>query len=232
MKTFGLGFLRSVSSRQHQAHTLASLLAPYSVMESCLDKAAMLQNNTNTKLQRFWCKIKKDVEKSSALREDVAMLGGNHLPLVAAARYVAAVQDAALNRCNENNPASEGDLLLAHMYVRYLADLFGGSMLGKPTELALGLPSNSLKFYVPNSGPHEEMIKHHKLQFIELFYDELNRCGNEMSEERRHQVVEEAKFAFKLNSDIFTEREAFLSGAAKGGFKLVNGYLRNYIFAA
>ena len=107
MKTFGLGFLRSVSSRQHQAHTLASLLAPYSVMESCLDKAAMLQNNTNTKLQRFWCKIKKDVEKSSALREDVAMLGGNHLPLVAAARYVAAVQDAALNRCNENNPGSE-----------------------------------------------------------------------------------------------------------------------------
>lgn len=225
MKTFGLGFLRSVSNREHQAHTLASLHAPYAAMEFCLHE--IVHKNTNTKLRKFWNKISKDVEKSNALKEDVRMLGGNELPLPAADRYVAAIHRAALNRCSENYPSSEGDLLLAHMYVRYLADLFGGSMLGKPTELALGLEANSLKFYTPNNGPHELMIKYHKLQFIEMFYDELNKCGHEMTAERRQQVVQEAILAFKLNADIFTEREGFLSGALLGGCKLVSGYLKS-----
>lgn len=229
MKTFGLGFLRSVSSKEHQIHTLASLHTPYAAMELSLDEA--VQKNTNIKLGRFWSMVNKDLEKSNALKEDVQMLGGsnNELHLPAADRYVSAIHRAAANRCNENNPGSEGDLLLAHMYVRYLADLFGGSMLGRPTELALGLKANSLKFYTPNNGPHEQMIKYHKLQFIELFYDELNKCGLEMTAERRQQVVQEAIDAFKLNADIFTEKERFLFGAAKGGFKLVSGYFNNLL---
>ena len=225
MKVFGLGFLWSVSTKQHQAHILASLLAPYSVMEASLYKA--MENGSNPKLKRFWKKIGKDVEKAWALKHDVASLGGNDLPLTAAARYVSAIQKAASNRY-QNDPSSEGDLLLAHMYVRYLADLFGGSMLGKPTELALGLPINSLKFYSPNQGPHEEIIKHNKIQFVEMFYNELNKCGEEMTADRREEIVEEAKNAFKLNADIYTEREALLSGALKGGFSLIHGYIKNY----
>lgn len=225
MKVFGIGFLRSVSNKQHQAHILASLLAPYAVMEASLDKT--IENGTNTKIKRFWKKIGKDVEKAWALKHDVASLGGNDLPLTAAARYVSTIQKAASNRY-KNDPSSEGDLLLAHMYVRYLADLFGGSMLGKPTELALGLQINSLKFYSPNKGPHEEMIKHNKIQFVEIFYNELNKCGEEMTADRREEIVEEAKNAFKLNADIYTEREALLAGALKGGLSLIHGYIKNY----
>lgn len=224
MKLFGLGFLRSISTKKHQAHTLASLHAPYAVMEALLDK--QVEIGSNIKLKKFWEKIDRDVRKAWVLKHDVASLGGNDLPLTAAARYVSTIQKAATNR-DQNDPSSEGDLLLAHMYVRYLADLFGGSMIGKPTELALGLQMNSLKFYSPNQGPHEQMIKHDKLQFVEMFYDELNKCGEEMSAARREEIVEEAKYAFKLNADIYTEREAFLSGAVRGGFNLVRGYAIN-----
>ena len=227
MKTFGLGFLRSISSIEHQAHTLASLHAPYAAMEGCLYQA--VREKKNTKLERFWSKIGQDVEKSDSLKEDVDMLGGNKLPIPSGDRYAAAILKAAENRCQNDDPGSEGDLLLAHIYVRYLADLFGGSMLGKPSELALGLPTNSLKFYIPNNGPHEQMIKHHKILFIEMFYDELNKCGLEMTAERRQQVVQEAKDAFRYNADVFTEREGFVPGAVQGGCKLVGGYLRNFL---
>ena len=228
MKLFGLGFLRSVSSQQHQAHTLASLLAPYAVMEAALDRVVDSKtNHSNTKLKKFWSLISKDVQKTAALKHDVAFLGNNELELVAAAKYVAAIQKASCNRYKDD-PSSEGDLLLAHIYVRYLADLFGGSMLGRPTELALNLPTNSLAFYTPNDGPNKEMIRCNKLQFIELFYDGLNKCGMEMASERRVEIVEEAKKVFQLNADIYTEREAFIPGAMKGGVKLIGGYFRDF----
>ena len=62
-----------------------------------------------------------------------------------------------------------------------------------------------------------------------MFYDELNKCGLEMTAERRQQVVQEAKDAFRYNADVFTEREGFVPGAVQGGCKLVGGYLRNFL---
>jgi hypothetical protein len=58
------------------------------------------------------------------------MLGGFDNSTPASDRYVDCIQKASFEML-EGDPQSKGDLLLAHAYVRYLADAFGGSMLGK-----------------------------------------------------------------------------------------------------
>lgn len=65
---------------------------------------------------------------------DVAMLGGFNNPTPASDRYVDSIQIAAIETY-QGDPHSKGDLLIAHAYVRYLADAFGGSMLGKKTNI-------------------------------------------------------------------------------------------------
>ena len=217
MNVFGLGFLRSVSSTSHQVHTMASLRAPYSVMEEALDNL-----DENSRASIFWKQFGNDVRKSKQLTDDVAALGCNDTPLPASAKYVASIQRAAEDMV-EGDPASKGELLLAHAYVRYLADLFGGSMLGKPTRLALGLKQEpSFYAFPPN-------IARDRMAYVEKFYSELNVAGAGMTEERRKQVVLEAKAAFKHNADIYKERPFFICGAMKGGAKITAGYLKERI---
>ena len=220
MITFGLGFARSVSSIKQQAHTMASLAAPYAVLENAFDDTPM-----TSRAGKFWHVLGADVRKADALMSDVQNLyGGNSLPTPAAGRYVASIQNASREMI-EGEPESKGDLLLAHAYVRYLADLFGGSFLGHPTRLALAL-KDVPEFYRPSQGPHAELIKADRAVFIERFYQQLNDAGKGMSVERQAQVVEEARRAFKHNADIYTEQPGFLIGAAAGSLKLAFGYLR------
>ena len=214
MKVFGIGFLRSVSSTTHQAHTMASLRAPYSVLEEALDSL-----DENTRASIFWKKFGNDVRKAKLLANDVEALGGNDIPTPAAAKYVASIQRAAADM-TEGDPASKGELLLAHAYVRYLADLFGGSMLGKPTRLALGLQKEPSFYEFPPN------IAKDRMAYIENFYSELNVAGIAMSEDRRKQVVIEAKNAFKHNAEIYQERPYFILGAVKGGANIALGYVR------
>ena len=90
MFTFGVGFLRSLSSKQEQAHLIASLRAPYSVMEKAFDEA-----HPKSRIHRFWSKFSSDLRKAPSLANDVKMLGGNNLPILESAKYVAVIQDAA-----------------------------------------------------------------------------------------------------------------------------------------
>lgn len=106
MKTFGLGFLRSVSSVEQQAHTMASLQPAYAVLEHALDKS--VESKEETRASKFWKKFSRDVRRATSLANDVVALGGNNLPIPAAARYVAAIQDAAENVDENNDISSKG----------------------------------------------------------------------------------------------------------------------------
>ena len=217
MKTFGLGFLRSVSSTEHQAHTMASLRAPYSVLEEAFDHM-----DENSRAGIFWKIFGKDVRKAHLLAADVKSLGGNNIPTPAAARYVASIQRASEDVYN-GDPASKGDLLLGHAYVRYLADLFGGSMLGNPTRLALALEKQPTFYEFPPA------ISVNKMAYIENFYSELNVAGVSIDETRRMQIVEEAKNAFGHNAEIYKERPYLILGAIRGGGNIAAGYLKERI---
>jgi heme oxygenase (biliverdin-producing, ferredoxin) len=214
MKTFGLGFLRSVSTTTEQTHTFASLRAPYSVLEDAFDRI-----DERSRASKFWKPFANDVRKANLLAIDLKSLGGNNIPTPAAARYVASIQRAAEDTY-QNDPASRGDLLLGHAYVRYLADLFGGSMLGKPTRLALALEKQPVFYDFPPA------IAANRMAYIESFYEALNVAGKGMDETRKMQIVDEAKLAFRHNAEIYKERPYLILGAIRGGGNILTGYLR------
>lgn len=214
MKTFGLGFLRSVSSTTEQVHTMASLRAPYSVLEDELDRA-----DEKSRVSKFWKGFAKDVRKAKLLAADIESLGGNHVPIPAAAKYVTSIKRAAEDTY-QGDPESRGDLLLGHAYVRYLADLFGGSMLGNPTRLALALKKQPTFFEFPPA------IAIDRMAYIESFYAALNVAGTDMDETRKMQIVEEARLAFGHNSEIYKERPYLILGAIRGGGNIFTGYFR------
>jgi heme oxygenase len=218
MKLFGLGFLRSVSSKEQQAHTMASMGLAYKALEDSLQSC-----NPESRAGKFWMKFSHDFDhKSKQLTTDVIAMGGNKLSLQAGNRYSDRIH-AICNEMDIGNDISRGDLLLAHAYVRYLADLFGGSFLGKPTKLALGLEQ------IPQFYDFPEKIKSNRKEYIESFYEGLNAVGESMSESRKKTLYEEAKLAYKLNADIFTENPYFVYGAVKGGLNLSLGYLRHRV---
>lgn len=218
MVTFGAGFLRSVSSLEEQAHTLESLRLAYLAMETSLDGL-----DENCRAAVFWKKFGKDLRKADKLEKDVETLSaqigsGCALRTPAAERYAAAILEVSNNAIN-NDPRSKGDLLLGHAYVRYLADLFGGTWLGKPTKLVLKLEEQPT-FY--NTPAH---ILAGKKAYIESFYQALNDAGSDMGPERWHEVVLEARKAYKYNADIYRENPGFVMGAMKGGVMLTAAYV-------
>ena len=80
----------------------------------------------------------------------------------ATADYVSSIRAAT---------GQNGDLLLGHFYCRYFADLFGGSVLGYPTQVAMRLPAKP-EFYV--FGPKVEADRR---AYIENVYAKINEAG-------------------------------------------------------
>ena len=103
---------------------------------------------------------------------------------------------------------------------RYFADLFGGQMLGKPTRLALALPSDSARHYDFDFALEET----NRRGMIEKLYASLNEAGDEMSEERKRAVVEETYAAFRANIGVYGE-ETLMKDSITGGLNVVRGFV-------
>ena len=212
MKLFVTGFCRSISSPVEQAHTFESLRQAYAALEDALDAAP-----SGTRAARFWAQFQGELRKAPALRDDVNMLGGFDAPTPAAARYADAIRAAANDGGDPADDGSRGDLLLAHAYVRYLADLFGGSFLGRPTQVALQLKQPLRFYHTPDT------IHLNRKDYIDTFYAALNDAGEAMDVGRRQALVNEARRAYKFNEAIYLERPGFLLGAAVGVGRYVLG---------
>lgn len=225
MKLFGLGFLRSISHPVEQAHTLKSLSLAYSALEESLDSIG-----SHTRAAKFWKIFKGDLRKAQSLKLDIEIFGGFSGPTLAAEKYAAAIYAAAYEShsglsvqggsLNQDEDESRGDLLLAHAYVRYLADLFGGSFLGRPTQLAFSLKGPPNFYYLNNR------ILMDRKSYINAFYKALNEAGQGMDEERQHKLVLEARRAYKYNAEIYKERPHLYVGAIKGASKIAVGIVR------
>jgi len=216
MQLFVTGFCRSISSPVEQAHTFESLRQAYAALEDALDAAP-----PTTRAAQFWAQFQGVLRKAPALRADVETLGGFDGPTPAATRYADTIRAAAADTVSGGGGSTDekksGDLLLAHAYVRYLADLFGGSFLGRPTQVALQLPQ-PLRFY--HTPDH---VRLNRKDFIDSFYAALNDAGEAMDAQRRQALVEEARRAYKCNEAIYLERPGFLLGAAAGVGRYVLG---------
>jgi len=208
MRVFGLGFLRSVASREEYTHFATGMYHYYGAMEARLDADQHLAGD-------LWRRF-PELRRAPKLAHDLADIGlSTPAPATpATAAYVAAIDDAAARE--------RGVPLLGHLYVRYFADLFGGRALGFPTQVAVGLPTRP-RFYM-----WDDRVERDRAAYIEALYEALNEAGERMEgDAQREQVVEEARTAFRHNAAVYTELPELNRGAAYGALNIAGGGLRH-----
>jgi heme oxygenase len=147
--------------------------------------------------------------REGALASDLDALCGPGwraaLPLApATAVYVARLQELA-----DSQPV----LLVAHAYVRYLGDLHGGQMLKRLVARSLavsgeGAPVAATRFY--EFGTDDEV-----LALRQAFRAGLARVAADAATADR--LVAEARWAFQLHVDLFTELAAVPPMDAQSG---------------
>jgi heme oxygenase len=245
MKVFGAGTLRALATRDALAAFLHAHWHVYRAMEEHLDasRSASAQGvlaarhvtasrltHAATPLLRtaadaVWASLSPELRRAPALAADVRTLrtlgarcDTDAAPSPATAAYVARLAAAAQADALPGGPP----LLLAHAYVRYFADLFGGSMLGAPTQHALGLPE------VPRFYIHPPAVARHRRAYVERAYNALNAAGASLSPEATERVVAEAHAAFACNGVLYREGvggggAGMYAGAVVGGARVVLG---------
>lgn len=212
MRVFGLGFLRSLSSRKEYEHFTVSFYHIYAAMEDAFIK------NGDGPAGRVWSQF-PDLARTEPLLEDLRNVGlGNDPPppSPATAAYISSIKAAHLR----NNGAP----LLGHLYVRYFADLFGGRALGTPTMLAVpGLVEK------PHFYRFSKAVEADRRAYIEHIYEALNQEGGGMDATEKEDVVEEARNAFAHNALVYTETPGLNRDAALGAFQLTRGALTHSV---
>ena len=165
MRVFGTGTLAALKSKSAYISFAASHYHFYDELENRLDDA----HRENTPSGRVWGQFSSELRRAHRLERDLeTLLGtsvGAHPPSPATSAYVAAIADAAEREKGAGNPP----FLVGHFYCRYLADLFGGSMMGWPTRRALGLAET------PGFYTHDDAhINDDRFAYVERVYAAIN----------------------------------------------------------
>ena len=168
-------------------HFATALYHVYKAMEDNFDAQPQ-----ETGISRVW-QGAPELCRAEALGKDLAYLGLD--PTLSALfpatqEYVDSIHNAA---------KEDSALLLGHFYCRYFADLFGVSMLGYPTKVAVGLPEEYPAFY-----NFHEAVSAHRQEYIEGLYEALNEEGEKLCQDTQAAVVGETKKAFALNANLYT----------------------------
>ncbi|MDJ1182152.1 heme oxygenase (biliverdin-producing) [Roseofilum casamattae] len=96
----------------------------------------------------------------------------------------------------------EPELLISHLYTRYMGDLSGGQILKKIAQTGMNLPEGQgTQFYEFDQIPDEKAFKNNYRQTM----DELP-----IDDATADRIVEEANAAFRMNMNMFNELEGNL----------------------
>jgi heme oxygenase (biliverdin-producing, ferredoxin) len=174
---FARCFVRGAVEPDAYVQLMTDLRIIYRRMESCIaqsDDALVL---------RVW---NPQLARSAAISRDLEVLGSWARPSAAAEQYADHVSAVA-----QNTPT----LLLAHLYTRYLGDLYGGRILGKMVRRGLGFDSvQGTEFY--DFGDNATTLR-------TAFRLAINTA--QVSDALQVQLGEEAKRVFVLNRMIFEQ---------------------------
>jgi len=199
---FVTGFFSGIATKKSFAKLVCSLFYVYGAMEAAFDEAT----DASVKALDY-----PELRRRESLERDMVFYFGADAstwppPSTATAAYVARIE-----RISREEPP----LLVAHMYTRYLGDLFGGQMMGGMARRSLGLPQGSgTAFYNFDAIPSTK-------EFIEAWYQQLNQLT--LTEAQKQAVVDEGNAVFALNIDVFGELEG---SPAKALWKLAYNQLR------
>lgn len=201
---FVTGFFRGISNEKTFVQLVTSLYFVYEAMERAFDTL----NDDAVKTMDY-----PVLRRSSALEKDMAHFYGDDWrtlarPSVATRAYVEHIERVAA-----------GDkpwLLVAHMYTRYLGDLFGGQMMSGMATKSLKLKAGKgVEFYKFDQIPDNKL-------FIEDWYQKVNALP--FSEEQQASLVDEGNAVFTYNIAIFEELEG---SSFKAIFSLALATLRD-----
>jgi heme oxygenase len=139
--------------------------------------------------------------RAPSIRADLdAMIGPQwhrDVPLLPVAkRYASRIGQAG---------SGDGQLLIAHVYTRYLGDLSGGPILRRRLERCFG-PGFPLRFT-------EFHAIGDKSAFVAAFRTALDAAGSQLSDEPA--MLREVQAAFRLNIDLSLEVDAAVPPAEK-----------------
>ena len=202
---FVTGFFRGIATKQAFSQLVASLYFVYDAMESAFTEC----DDEGVRALDY-----PQLRRRAALEEDMAYYFGPEWrdsvqPSPATRKYVARVEEVA---------REAPYLLIAHMYTRYLGDLFGGQMMGGMARRSLDLDASlGTKFYEFDDIPAKEIKP-----FIEEWYAQLNKL--ELTDEQKERIVDEGNEVFRLNIEVFEELEG---NPAKALFTLAISSLRS-----
>ena len=188
------GFLRGVVSRDNYVRMLRDLFEVYEAMEQ-----AQLGLRDHPVVGPL---VFPELFRTTALGSDLRSFAGpqwlDRLPASAAARRY--------RQRLESLASDEPNLLVGHLYTRYLGDLSGGRILARIAANSLQLTVSELRFY---QFPQLEAIA----PFKAFYRRRLDQVGT-LPAEARQAILDEANFAFGLNIALFRE----LEGSAWPGF--------------
>eukprot|EP01063_Lacrimia_lanifica_P002719 TRINITY_DN11454_c0_g1_i1.p2 TRINITY_DN11454_c0_g1~~TRINITY_DN11454_c0_g1_i1.p2 ORF type:complete len:277 (+),score=76.77 TRINITY_DN11454_c0_g1_i1:90-920(+) len=223
MKVFGLGTLSAMASVPRYARFTNSMLAVYGAMEEELDECVRADH---AGVARFWSRHGDILRRAAVLEQDLRDVVPAPLPpSPATAEYVAAIRAAgAADR------ATGSGRVLGHAYTRYLADLMGGSVLGAPTRMALGLAHGTPRHYAFGYAEQHGGRR----AYVEALYGDLNAAGDVIAPEAEgatdqeraallEAVVAETRLAFAMNVKVYAE-EPIYADAARGAANVIVGW--------
>jgi heme oxygenase len=235
MKVFGLGTLASMASRQRYARFTGSMYAVYKTMEEELDASSLVSQPVAT----VWNPYGSVLRRSARLEQDwldvsvqdkinidpSADLSNEALWSPATAAYVHSIREAG-----QYDRDHQGARLLGHLYCRYFADLFGGSVLATPYRVALSLPDNTPRHYEFdfnfNTTTADGTVETgSRKALVEGVYSSINEAATLLTMDQEDQVAAESMKAFQHNSYVYSEEGKLYQDSFRGGFNVVTGLM-------
>jgi heme oxygenase len=193
-------FLRGTVEKQSYRKLVANLYFVYSAMED-----AMHQLKDHPVMGKMYF---PELDRKASLESDLEFYYGANWktdikPSVATQDYV-----AEINRVAKEDP----DLMIAHLYTRYIGDLSGGQILKKIAVNAMNLNEGEGTSFYEFAQISDEK------EFKVMYRGTLD--GLDISDEKGDAIVEEANDAFGHNMKMFQELEGNLIKAI--GIQLFN----------
>ncbi|EJT5939806.1 TPA: biliverdin-producing heme oxygenase [Clostridium perfringens] len=184
------GFLKRLlegkASTESYAEYLYNLYEVYNAIEVNLEKC-----KDNKVVKDF---VLPEIYRAEAILKDLKFLLGENLntmkPLASTRAYV-----ARINEIGETAP----ELLVAHAYTRYLADLFGGRTIYGMVKDLYKIDEEGLNYYKYETLSDEPEMK----GFVMNYHNKLNNI--ELNEEIKERFINEVANSYVYNIAISNE---------------------------
>ena len=191
------GFIKRLfaekASKDSYAEYLFNLCFIYKTIEEEMDK-----NKDNEVIKPF---IYEELKRGKAIEKDLELLLGEKMKEIIPLKST----EVFVNRLREVSKM-QPELLVAHAYTRYLADLFGGRQMFSLMEDYYKVDREALNYHV------FEGIKDIK-SFVGVYHNKLNEIS--LPEELQDKFLNEVNLTYLFNVNVSEEMEFKLNKSEK-----------------